>query len=119
LFAPTYDTLGRLAPNKPIMIAEVGSTENVDSADPTLSKAAWIEDAFSSTLPNVFPKIRAVAWFNWNQGDDNFRWEIDTSAESLEAFGRGIASDYYAENTFTNIQGLRITPTAAQNHFRQ
>lgn len=119
VFAPTYDALGNLAPNKPIMIAEVGSTENLDSADPLLSKPTWIEDAFTKTLPEVFPKIRAVAWFNWNQGNPHYKWEIDTSREALQAFKRGISSDYYAENTFTNVPWVKIEPPDNTMNFQE
>lgn len=119
VFAPTYEVLSKLAADKPIMIAEVGSIENVDSADPTLSKAFWIEEAFNNTLPQVFPRIKAVAWFNWNQGNPAYTWEIDTSQESLEAFRRGIASDYYAQNTFKNIPGLRLELSAIPVSFRE
>lgn len=111
LFAPTYDALGKLAPGKPIMIAEVGTTENTDVADAASSKASWVEEAFTKTLPEVFPKIRAVVWFNWNQGNLKFRWEIGTSQEVVEVFKRGISSGYYAANTFTNMPGNGINPS--------
>lgn len=119
LFAPTYDAFGKLAPNKPIMIAEVGSPENVDSADPTMSKSAWIEDAFTKTLPQVFPKIKAVAWFHWNQGNSAYTWQIDTSRESLQAFKRGISSKDYAENIFANIAWVRVEPLDVTINFRE
>ena len=58
VFGPTYAALLRLAPSKPIMIAEAGSSEYGGS------KAAWIKQALSVELPTAFPRVKAFVWFN-------------------------------------------------------
>lgn len=111
VFGPTYQTLSKLAPTKPVMVAEVASTENRRAANPTLTKAAWIEQAFSETLPRAFPNIKAIAWFNWNEGNPNSTWEVNTT-DSLEGFRRGISSGYYAGNIFAHLPDGPVRPVS-------
>jgi beta-mannanase len=95
VFGPTYNHLGALAPTKPVMIAETASTEDGGS------KATWITDALTNQIPNHFPRIKAVVWFNWDA--DSMDWVIETSSAAQAAFANGIASPYYASNTFGNL----------------
>jgi hypothetical protein len=93
----TYQMLQTLAPTKPIMIAEVGSSETGGS------KAAWLTDAFGTQLPNNFPAVKAVMYFNWNDGDTALSWPIESSAAATSAFAAAIASPYYASNQFATL----------------
>jgi len=97
---------------KPIMIGEFGSTEAGGS------KSAWISQALKNDLPWSFPRIKAVVWFNWNITEKSsggieteWDWPIESSTGATEAFAGGIASPYYAENTFGSLPLLtRIQP---------
>jgi hypothetical protein len=91
LFGPTYATLQRIAPSKPIMIAETASTEIGGS------KAAWITDALR-VLPKKFPEVDAFVWFN--APTDGLDWPIETSSSARTAFAAGIGNRYFAANTF-------------------
>jgi beta-mannanase len=91
---PTYDALGALAPGKPVMVAETGSSEYGGS------KAAWIADALA-TLPTEFPRIRALVWFDWNA--EGMDWVIESSATAQSAFAAGIASPQYMGNAYANL----------------
>ena len=62
VFVPTLNILKRLAPSKPIMIAETASAEQGGS------KADWIKDLF--TLLHHYPDVKAVAWLNYRQRGD-------------------------------------------------
>jgi mannan endo-1,4-beta-mannosidase len=104
VFSPTYDQLLQLAPSKPIMIAETASSENGGA------KAAWIADALSVQLPNNFPRIKALVWFNWNDNDPSLSWPIESSQASINAFAGGIANSYYATNNFANYESKPIPP---------
>jgi hypothetical protein len=93
LYKPTYDKITlSIAPNKPMMIGEIGSREVGGS------KASWITDLLSTQLPNNFPKIKAISWFNWRIYEDGQYnpWPIESSDTSLAAFKQAIASPYYA-----------------------
>lgn len=76
IFQPVYEELLELT-DKPIIITEVASSE--DGGD----KAAWIVESLLTELPDEFPEIDAVVWFNLLKETD---WRIDSSPASLRAF---------------------------------
>jgi hypothetical protein len=92
VFQTSYNDLKTVAPTKPIMINEFASEELGGS------KASWITDALTSQLPNNFPQIKAIQWFNWRIFEKNayWNWEMESSPSSQQAFAQGIASSYYA-----------------------
>jgi hypothetical protein len=90
-----------LAPSKPIMIAEAGSSEYGGS------KAAWVRAALSVDLPDDFPMVKAFVWFNSREQGD---WPINTSSQARAAFAAGIASPYYADNAFGEDASSPIKP---------
>jgi hypothetical protein len=102
LFGPTYATLGRIAPGKPIMIAETSSTEIGGS------KAAWITDALGKQLPTAFPRVKAVVWFN--RAADGMDWLVASSATARKAFAAAIGSAYYTRDEFG---GASVSPIPA------
>jgi beta-mannanase len=98
----TYNLItGTLAPSKPVVIAETASTEQGGS------KAAWISDLLGTQLPQNYPRIKALLWFNWALAGD---WPIETSASAQSAFATGIASSRYAANSFASLGGSVIQP---------
>jgi hypothetical protein len=101
VFGQTYHDVGQIAPTKPIMVAEMSSTELGGS------KANWITDAFTTQIPQNFPNIKAFIWFNRNKETD---WRIESSASSQQAFAQAIASTYYASNQFANLNTFPILP---------
>jgi beta-mannanase len=105
VFQQTYNDLLGMLPGKPLMIAETAS------ADIGGNKAAWITDAFANQLPNFFPAIRAVIWFDENKETD---WRIESSPAARTAFAHAIASPVYASNSFANLSATRI-PTLNTN----
>lgn len=101
VFDYTYQRLIALG-DKPIMIGEVGSAEAGGD------KAAWITDALTVQLPENYPQIRAVAWFNKiatgletvdpgvvEPTAASVDWRADSSATSLAAFTAAVTSPYY------------------------
>ena len=92
LIGPNYrEITGTVAPSKPMILAEVASTEHGGS------KSEWIEDMFDA-LPTVFPKVRGLLWFDYyDQGND---WPIESSTAATEAFAAGISDPRYLTNTF-------------------
>jgi hypothetical protein len=88
IYGTAYRYLVKVAPTKPIILGEIGSLEYRPGV-----KADWISNMLS-VLPTSFPRIKAIAWFNWRI--DAKDWEIESSASSQHAFANGIASPYYA-----------------------
>jgi hypothetical protein len=91
LFRSSYARLLRLAPRKRVMIGETSSVESGN-------KAAWITDALSNQLPNHFPRVKAVIWFNFRIYEQGkwWEWPIESSSGAQAAFRTAIASAYYA-----------------------
>jgi hypothetical protein len=102
VFGETYSALLSLAPEKPIMIAEVASTEAGGS------KESWIRVALIDDLPTRFPRVKAIVWFNWN--DDGMDWVIESSPEAQIAFAESVATIYYMDNQFANLEISPIPP---------
>lgn len=85
LFASSYQRILQIAPSKPIIIGEVGSTESGGN------KARWIRNMFAA-FPTHFPDIRGFLWFDqYVVGPGGHSdWPIETSAASSAAFAKGI-----------------------------
>jgi len=76
IFAEGYAILTKLAPGKPIMIAEVGCAE--EGGD----KSAWIRDAFEAVANKLF-QTKALVWFNVDKECD---WRMESSEKSAASF---------------------------------
>ena len=111
VFDYTYQRLVELG-DKPIMIGEVGSAEAGGD------KAAWITDALTVQLPENYPQIRAVAWFNKiatgletvdpgvvEPTAASVDWRANSSASSLAAFTAAVTSPYYQGSLRTMLNG--------------
>jgi hypothetical protein len=99
IFAPVYGQItGSIAPSKPMILGELGSTEAGGS------KAQWITGMLAG-LPVNFPKVRGVLWYDdtslgsGGQSD----WPIETSSSAASAFASGIASPLYATSAFGGL----------------
>jgi beta-mannanase len=87
LFRSTYDEIvGSIAPSKPMVIGEVGSTEYGGS------KATWISEMLAD-LPTQYPMIHGLLWFE--KFDDDMDWPVETSDAATSAFADGIQSSSY------------------------
>jgi hypothetical protein len=106
IFGATYATLTRsLAPGKPVMVAETASSESGGS------KAAWIATAYGRQLAKSFPRIRAIVWYDRDNGD-GLDWPLSSSAAATTAFAKAIASPYYSSGRFSTISSAPIGPPA-------
>ncbi|MFZ4778826.1 MAG: glycosyl hydrolase, partial [Terrimicrobiaceae bacterium] len=65
-FDPVYPRIVKLAPDKPIMIAEFGCT----SGYPHVRAEDWARSALTNILSGKWPNVRGFSW--WNE-----RWEND------------------------------------------
>lgn len=87
IFASTYKILTVLT-NKPIMIAETGSAEAGGD------KAAWLTQGFTHDIPEHFPRVRAVVYFNQND-TASADWRLTTSPAALAAYRRIVTDPRY------------------------
>jgi hypothetical protein len=102
LFRRTYDEIVEsVAPGKPMMLAEIGSSELGGS------KADWIRDALIR-IPTQYRQIRALLWFD--KFDDDMDWPIETSAPATGAFAEGIDQPAYVGAGYGGLSGGAIPP---------
>ncbi len=85
-----YDTFNEVynrfkTSTKPLMIAEFASAEFGGS------KSQWIAETFLYTKA-VFPRIKALTWFNINKETD---WRINSSVVALASYHQSVADAYY------------------------
>lgn len=85
LFGGSYGTLSSLT-QKPMMIGETASAEQGGS------KAQWFTQGFLTDLPQQFPRIRAVVYFDYQK---ETAWQVDSSPSSLAAWQQVVASPLY------------------------
>lgn len=109
VFASSYAKLTQLS-SKPVIIAETSSSEAGGN------KADWIRDGFLKTIPQKFPRVSAVLWFDRNAEED---WRINTSSAALAAYREVVASTLYGGNVAPPaetkepqpvVEELEITP---------
>jgi hypothetical protein len=102
LYRTTYATIAEsVAPGKPLLIGEMGSTESGGS------KASWISEALTA-IPSEYPQVRGVLWFD--KFDDGMDWPIETSGSATEAFANGIENSAYRTNSYAGLNASPIPP---------
>lgn len=89
VFGASYAALTQLSA-KPVIISETGSSESGGD------KSAWIREAFLKTVPQSFPRVTAVVWFNRDFSRVGERdWRINTSPASVEAYRQVVSNSLY------------------------
>ncbi|WP_375504556.1 glycoside hydrolase family 26 protein [uncultured Jatrophihabitans sp.] len=79
LFQPSLDTLRRIAPRKPLYLAEIGCAPQGGN------KAAWIADAFRQVNKRRY--IAGITWFEQRTQRD---WTIEDSPADVRAWRAGV-----------------------------
>lgn len=103
----SYDEILSVAPNKPLMIGEYASLE---AGDGGAQKGAWHKDVLLNQVPNKFTKVKAIVYFNWNDGNSANTFPIESSQASIDGFAAGIGSSLYPANIFSHLDTSPIPP---------
>jgi hypothetical protein len=102
IFDATYRrVVKRIAPKKPMVLAEMASTGG------HRAKARWIRDMFK-VLPTKYRRIRGLIWFD--QIDRGTNWPLETSPAATKAFARGIRARAFQANAFAGATARPIPP---------
>jgi mannan endo-1,4-beta-mannosidase len=96
----SYQNILDVAPAKPMMI---GETASLEAGDGGAQKAAWMTDMLTVQLRLNFPKIKALVYYNWDNGIPSDTYPIETTLLSQNAFAAGIALPDYAANNYSNL----------------
>jgi beta-mannanase len=101
--ATYHNIVDSVAPTKPLIIGEVGSTEYGGS------KPSWISDMLSVQLPQNYPRIGGVLWFE-KQGSegDGMDWDVESTTTAANAFHNGIGAASYRSNSYASLGGTVI-----------
>ena len=95
LYSRTYNEIvNTVAPDKPMIIGEVASTEVGGS------KPQWISQMLNE-LPTNYPDVHGVMWYD--RSDAGWDWPLESSASSLAAFSAGIQPDTYTSNSYSDL----------------
>jgi hypothetical protein len=108
--ATTFDQMCNLwyqanlivAPTKPQIITEIGIGESI-------YKAGIFTDMLKVQLPNNYPDIKAVVYWEGHIGADDSN-NVESNPKALAAFQQGIALNYYSSNVYTD---LKVSPILA------
>jgi hypothetical protein len=102
VFHRTYRRIvKKVAPGKPMMLAEVASTDRGGN------KPAWIKNMLNKVRHN-YRKIRAIVWYDVDDRGTN--WPLERSKKSSNAFRKGINPKAYRPNIFGGIVQSPIQP---------
>jgi hypothetical protein len=101
IFESSYDTVAKLAPKKPMLLAETASN------GPNGKKAKWIAEMFKA-LPKRFPLARGLVWFD--QVDRGVKWPLEGAPAVLKAFAKGLSRFDYRANEFGELGPGPIKP---------
>lgn len=118
VYSDSYLTLVNYYPEKPILIAEIGTAEAADFPNPQWgqfgddsdayeSKTEWISDLLIQLETN-YPAVRAVSWFNINK---ELCWSLTHSVNTgVTSWVEGVQSDYFTSD-FLSSPGSETTNT--------
>jgi Glycosyl hydrolase family 26 len=98
VFAASYARITALS-SKPVILSEVASGETGGN------KAEWIRKGFLHTIPEKFPRVAAVVWFDYDKEED---WRVNSSPAALQAFRQVVASPLYGGRQQRGALGRRI-----------
>ncbi len=102
VFHKTYRRIvTKVAPDKPLMLAEVASTDKGGN------KPEWIKDMYAK-IRHKYRKIRAVIWYDVDDRDTN--WPIERSKKAGNAFKSAIRSGAFRPNLFGGTAESPIAP---------
>jgi beta-mannanase len=89
IFTNDYTTLTQIS-NRPVMIAEMGT---IDVPGNPQAKAQWITNAYMTAIPQAFPRIKAVLYFDLP--GHGFTYPLDSDPSALAAYQQVVDDPYY------------------------
>lgn len=95
VFRNSYNELTNIT-DKPVMLSEVNSAESGGD------KAAWLEDMLVKQIPQEFPEIEAIVFFNENKKEgEGVDWRLEKSEKYILALKKGFENEIY-KSSFSN-----------------
>lgn len=116
VFSASYTKITQLSA-KPLLITETSSSEVGGD------KAEWIRTGFMKTIPQKFPLVTGVIWFNKAQEDN---WPLTSSEAALNAYREVAGCSIYGgpgwcespsvpiQEERIAVESVQVTPTVDQ-----
>jgi hypothetical protein len=101
IFATTYEQVKKLAPRKPMMLAEFGTSPKGGH------KAQWIREMLA-VIPRKYPKIRGMIYLDGL--DRGIDWTVESSPAVTDQFARGIRRPIFKANEYGALDVSPIPP---------
>jgi len=102
IFGKTYRSIvQRIAPEKPMMLAEIASIGSEKA------RSAWIKKMFWM-LANRYRQVRGLIWFN--QIDRGIDWILDDAPKAARTFAKGVRNPMFLGNTQGGLTGKIQAP---------
>ncbi len=93
VFGSSYDELVKLAPGKPVMIAEFGTTDQGGD------KPGWFSAALNTQIPQRFPEVKALIFYNEDRSqEEQSNWKIDSPPQTLKSIQQGLKDSRYVSD---------------------
>ena len=90
------DIYGKFADKKPFFITEWATAPEKNQYNPQFpGEVAWVREFFE-TLNQRYPRVKAISWFNWNQGDGDYR--LQRVPEQAKAYANDVAASRYLDS---------------------
>ena len=104
------DIYGKFAAKKPFFITEWATAPEKNRYNPQFpGEVAWVKNFFE-TLNDRYPRVKAISWFNWNQGDGDYR--LQRVPEQARAYAADVAAPRYLDSAGSLVgdSSLPATP---------
>ena len=87
---------GKYAAKKPFFITEWATAPEKNKYNARFpGEVAWVKEFFE-TLNRDYPRVKAISWFNWNQGDGDYR--LQRVPEQARAYAADVAAPRYLDS---------------------
>ena len=86
----------KYAAKKPFFITEWATAPEKNKYNARFpGEVAWVKEFFE-TLSHNYPRVKAISWFNWNQGDGDYR--LQRVPEQARAYAADVAAPRYLDS---------------------
>ena len=90
------DIYQKYAAKKPFFITEWATAPEKNQYHPGFpGEVAWVKEFFA-TLNTRYPRVKAISWFNWNQGDGDYR--LQRVPAQAKAYAGDVAAPRYLDS---------------------
>jgi len=90
VFRNSYNEITDITTEKPIMLSEVNSAPNGGD------KAKWLDDMLTLQVPENFPLIEAIVFFNENKTEgESVDWRMEKSEKYLDVLKKTLKNKMY------------------------